>query len=97
MKNKIGGQELPQTGGCRLSQGLDETPRAPTSERVVTPRDAAPILILEVVPHVMLLWLCDENMREAAKGDKSVALARLNMATGKYSIGRVKTSQGESP
>ncbi|CAM9652718.1 unnamed protein product [Ascophyllum nodosum] len=35
----------------------------------------------EVVPHVMLLWLCDENMREAAKGDKSVALARLNMAT----------------
>lgn len=37
---------------------------------------------LQVVPRVLLVWLCDEEMKKQAKGDKYVAFARLNMATG---------------
>lgn len=37
-----------------------------------------------MVPRVLLLWLCDEDMKEAAKSDKQVATARLNIATGKW-------------
>lgn len=41
------------------------------------------VLTSKVVPHVLLVWLCDSRLKEVAKRDKYVASARLNMATGK--------------
>lgn len=35
-----------------------------------------------MVPRTLLVWLCDEEMKAKAKGDKPMAFARLNMATG---------------
>ncbi|CBN77602.1 hypothetical protein Esi_0004_0241 [Ectocarpus siliculosus] len=35
----------------------------------------------EVIPRVLLAWLCDIGMKDLAQGDKYVASARLNMAT----------------
>lgn len=40
---------------------------------------------LQVVPRILLLWLCDENMKKEARENKYVASARLNMATGEGS------------
>lgn len=39
----------------------------------------------QTIPLVLLTWLCDGEMKELAKGDKYVASARLNMATGEKS------------
>jgi len=36
----------------------------------------------QIIPRVLLTWLCDSEMKELAKGDKYVASSRLNMATG---------------
>ncbi|CAM9123769.1 unnamed protein product, partial [Hapterophycus canaliculatus] len=35
----------------------------------------------ETIPRVLLIWLCDDDMRSLAKGDKHVASSRLDMAT----------------